>query len=505
MKSMTANAKFILAATLLIAAGLSLAAGPGSAAAVPVEDLLISDAVEDEMNADTTFSSHWIDVSTKEGVVTLSGMTDNILSRERAARIAETVKGVRAVVNTIEVAVPASISDKDIQADVEKALLVDPATDSYEVSVGVKDNVVTLSGEVDSWKEKELCGKVAMGVKGVKDVRNEVIFEYNKERPDEEIRQDIAQALRWDVLVDHALITVVVENGNVELSGTVGSLAEKSRASANAYVSGVRSVDAENLDVRLWARDPSLKQGKYENVSDEAIAEALEDAFLDDPRLAPFRIQAEVARGVVTLRGRVDNLKAKDAAAQDARNTVGVVRVKNRLKVRPKERYRDDELEENIQLAINRDPDLALRQITINVRNGVADLFGAVDNFREKMQARDLASRINGVIAVRNHLAVTGVYSPYPYDPFVEDWYAEDLTYPYEPMLTFKSDQEIQEEIEDELFWSPFVDGDKINVRVENGTAILTGKVDTLREYNDAAQNAREGGAVLVDNQLTVE
>jgi osmotically-inducible protein OsmY len=76
------------------------------------------------------------------------------------------------------------------------------------------------------------------------------------------------------------------------------------------------------------------------------------------------------------------------------------------------------------------------------------------------------------------------------------DWYY------FEPEVTMKRDGEIKEEIKDELFWSPFVDADQVFVRVEEGVATLTGTVDSWTEYNAATENAYEGGATKVNNQL---
>ena len=74
--------------------------------------------------------------------MTLSSSVDNLPARQRAMRIAETVKGVRAVVNTIRVLPPIFRSDNKITDDVKQALVLDPATDSYAVDVALRDNVV---------------------------------------------------------------------------------------------------------------------------------------------------------------------------------------------------------------------------------------------------------------------------------------------------------------------------------------------------------------------------
>jgi osmotically-inducible protein OsmY len=41
-------------------------------------------------------------------------------------------------------------------------------------------------------------------------------------------------------------------------------------------------------------------------------------------------------------------------------------------------------------------------------------------------------------------------------------------------------------------------------VAVDNGVAVLTGTVDTWSERQAAAENARQGGAIMVDNNLKV-
>jgi osmotically-inducible protein OsmY len=55
------------------------------------------------------------------------------------------------------------------------------------------------------------------------------------------------------------------------------------------------------------------------------------------------------------------------------------------------------------------------------------------------------------------------------------------------------------------LWWSPFVDSDRIDVRVEEGVATLRGTVEDLEERDAALENARDGGAVEVRDRLEVE
>lgn len=487
-----------------VAAAAVALAGPAlGAPEKKMTDQNITDAIEDELLFDQAVPYTRIDIETDAGVVTLSGSVESLQAKDRAGTLAETVKGVRAVVNRIEVQPTDARSDAAVRSDVESALLADPATESYEIDTTVDDGTVFLSGTVDSWQEKELASTVAKGVRGVKAVRNNITIEYETKRPDAEIEPEVEKALRWDTLVDHALIDVKVSGGKVTLSGTVGSSAEKSRAITDAWVAGVKNVDASRLKVARWARDKDLRKDKYVVKSDQAIETAVNDALLYDPRVLGFNVTAEAAGGIVTLRGTVDNLKAKRAAAKDARNVVGVLGVRNRIKVRMDEAPTDAEIADEIRDALARDPYVEGFEITVSVIDGVAHLYGVVDTYFEKGQADDLASRTAGVIGVNNHLVVEDTEEPLAYEPYADEYYPYDYDwYDYEPNYTFLADARIAEEIRDEMWWSPFVDSDDVTVSVDDGVATLTGRVDSYSELNAATENAYEGGATWVDNDL---
>ena len=490
---------------VLMALCLVFSTAPARAAGENPADQEIADAVSDELFSDSGVTGATIDVFVSDGIVTLTGTANNLLAKERATRIASAVKGVVSVVNSIAVVPPITRSDAQIRDDVKTALLTDPATDSYEVTVEVEDNAVTLSGEVDSLAERMLAGKVAKGVRGVTGLTNDIAVDYKTDRPDKEIRKDIVQRLKWDALVDHVLIDVTVNNGVVDLAGTVGSASEKDRAIVDAWGSGVETVSADNLEVARWARDEDLKGDKYAEKPDAEVRDAVRNALLFDPRVGFYNIDVSVNDGIVTLRGAVEDLNAKRAAARDARNTVGVLRVKNRIKVKPVERVSNEKVADRVENALLRDPYVNRYDITVTVENGIARLYGTVDSYFDKAQADDAAARVDGVVAVDNNLVVGEEYDPYLYDPYVDDWYIYDYDwYDYQPGYTFKSDAAIAEDIRSEFFWSPFVDGGDITVDVDDGKATLTGHVDSWSEYASATENAREGGATWVDNELVV-
>lgn len=493
------------AASCLVIVGLLGFAGTGIGAERKLADPSIRDAVEDEFLLDPAVSFNEVNVKVSDGIVTLSGTVNNLLTKDRAVVVAELVKGVRAVVDRINVEPLAKRSDSDIQDDVSVALLSDPATESYEVNASADHGRVVLTGTVDSWRERQLCAQVAKGVKGVTAVENSIEVDYETDRPDSEIKAEIEKTLRWNTLVDDGLIDVTVNNGKVTLIGTVGSAAEKRQARYDAWVAGVTSVNDSGLEVKAWAKNDDLRQHKYVAKSEEEIRKAVQDALVHDPRVFSFNVAPEVSGSFVTLRGTVGNLKAKRAAEMDARNTVGASVVRNRLKVRPISPPDDNAIETEIREALERDPYVDRYEITVNVLNGTAYLYGNVDTFFEKSQADDIASRVSGVVNVKNRLVVdydynAPVYGPGPYGAYpYDDWW-----YAYRPPLTTKTDAEIKDDVEDELWWSPYVDSEDLTVSVDDGVVTLRGFVSSWNERTAAVKNAYDGGATRVVDKLVL-
>ena len=105
--------------------------------------------------------------------------------------------------------------------------------------------------------------------------------------------------------------------------------------------------------------------------------------------------------------------------------------------------------------------------------------YGTVDSLFMKNRAAALASAVAGVFSVQNRLKLD--------DSFPE-----------------KVDEEIRKDIEDQLFWSPFVDSDDVTVSVNSGVATLFGTVEDWDEAQAARENAREGGATSVISKLNI-
>src|SRR4051794_18662141 len=91
---------------------------------VSYTDEQIQERVLAELEWDPRVRSTQIGVAVKDGVVTLTGCVDSYMRKLAAERAARRVRGVRAVVNDIEVHVPtfAERTDADIAAEACRAL-----------------------------------------------------------------------------------------------------------------------------------------------------------------------------------------------------------------------------------------------------------------------------------------------------------------------------------------------------------------------------------------------
>ncbi len=487
---------------------LSLMAAVGLNAFAQTEaptDAQIADAIADEFEQDTVIPENNLDVDVEDGTATLGGTVSNLLAKERAARIAETVRGVVSVLNTVLVRPREPVDDTAISENVRIALIADPAVEKSDLDVQVSGGKVSLSGTVSSWQEKQLALKVAKAVKGVREVASEIDVDYDVDRTDAEIDAEVRRALNWNALVDDGLIVVQVDDAVVSLKGTVGSAAEKTEAITTAWVAGVEEVDATELEVSRWGREEGLRKDKHAPRMDTEIAEAVARALEVSPEVPEEDVEIDVMDAEVTLRGRVDTVMAKRSAARAARNTVGVKDVTNRLRVRPDVVENPRDLATRVRDALKRNAYIEPFDITVRVVDGEAHLYGDVDTQFQKAHADEVAAAVVGITDVDNHLNVLRGGVQTGGGPYVDPWELNEYAWasavaPY----PLENDAAIREEIEQRLAWSSLVNEDNISVVVDDGAAQLIGTVGSAREKRIAERKAYVGGAVYVNNNLEV-
>ena len=274
--------------------------------------------------------------------------------------------------------------------------------------------------------------------------------------------------LQSDPWVDHGSVNVTVTDGVVNLSGTVGSAIERTRAINDAWVNGVARVDVGKLTV-----DPESKMRRTNlPADDKEIEQLIETAWKQHARLTSFQGNAASQDHVVTLTGKVDHLAAKKIAEEIARNTTGVTGVANHIRVRPSKLSDDAALTQDVKNALLRDPYVSRFDMNVSASNARVYLEGRVDSTFEKNHSE--------FVEVRNNLEVV------------------DLEIPR------KTDWAVRRDIEQGLRWSPYVQGAGIKVAVDNGVAVLSGTATSWEERIAAGRIAERAGAESVLNQLQV-
>lgn len=469
-----------------------------SATVEEVSDAEITTTIDRHYMTQKGVSAHLIDVITHEGVVRLAGITDNLLSRERAEEIALAVRGVRSVINELVISTP-DVADDQLKRHVSSALADDPATTDYPLHCTANDGVVTLTGTLQSWAEKELALRVVRGVRGVRSIAaDEVAIEWGSQHnSDQEITTQVRELLDWDIRVYSALVEIDTTNRLTHLAGTVGTAAEKAHVITTAYQAGATRVDARDLNVAAWALTRELRQEKHAARSDAAIATAVLDTFRFDARVRATTPLVVVRHGVVTLTGNVGNLRAKQAAERDARHVVGVWDVHNLLKVRTSRFMPDANVSQTIQDALARDPYLSVCEFSVRVHNGKALLFGHVGSHFEQERAGGVAAGVNGVAEVENWVSVPANRT---FDGFQAYAWSGTTLRP----KSLNPDFALAERIRQRYFWSASLHNQDVEVSVQKGRVTLTGTVDTWPDHQQASVDAYAAGARDVDNELHV-
>jgi osmotically-inducible protein OsmY len=156
-------------------------------------DAGITTNVKTKLAADDTVKAYEVDVTTQNGVVTLSGDVENASAKQRAVEIARGTDGVRDVVDQIRIGEAAATTGRDIDVNADRAgeaadragaavtdaavtsavkakFLADTSVKGLAIDVDTNAGVVTLNGNVSTRAEAERAMTLARNTEGVKNV-----------------------------------------------------------------------------------------------------------------------------------------------------------------------------------------------------------------------------------------------------------------------------------------------------------------------------------------------
>jgi osmotically-inducible protein OsmY len=205
--------------------------------AVPTDDRL-KQAVNDELFQDLRITDPGnISVDAFAGQVTLRGSVPTFYQKRIAEKDANEVVGTAWVMNLLQVTAEPR-SDRAILDDVRFELDADYTLDYLDfITTKVKDGVVTLRGDVNSFWDKAHAYDVVSRIAGVRGVINNIKVNYSAEYTDASIRKRIQDRLEANAETSWVAddIKVTVYNGKATLSGTVNYWSEYDAAAKTAF------------------------------------------------------------------------------------------------------------------------------------------------------------------------------------------------------------------------------------------------------------------------------
>lgn len=137
------------------------------------EDPSIRSDILSNLDSDYSLSGMGVSAYVKDGTVTLSGYVNSGWEKQHAEEVVTRVRGVKDIKNHIKVEHD-QFSDSALVRDVRNRFSHNWITSPVhkDISVSIADGVATLTGDVDTWRERAEAARVALGTAGIWGVHN---------------------------------------------------------------------------------------------------------------------------------------------------------------------------------------------------------------------------------------------------------------------------------------------------------------------------------------------
>lgn len=198
-------------------------------------------------------------------------------------------------------------TDAGITTAVKSKFAADDTVKAYQIDVTTENKIVTLEGRVENSAAKEQALTIARNTDGVQEVVDKLV-------------------------VSESAATSGIRDKGVDVDTNIDEKAREAKEKTeDAARRGVEATKDTARDARDKTAAAANKTGAV--ITDAAITTAVKSKLLADPTVGGLKIDVDTEGHIVTLTGRVSSRAEAMQAVKLARNTEGVERVVDNLRV----------------------------------------------------------------------------------------------------------------------------------------------------------------------------
>ncbi len=242
-----------------------------------------------------------VQVSSKDGMVTLTGTVSQDNHRRLAEETVSSLPGVKSVDNKLNIKGEgegvAEQTDGWLALKVKTALFFHRGVNAFKTKVDANEGVITLTGEAADQAQKDLVTEYAKDIDGVKDVKNDMTV-VNRDKAQEEVRET----------------------------------KEKARQDVQEARDETKKAKEETREAKADARDAD-RDDDDEKVDDASISAQAKMTLLFHRSTSGLRTKVQTDDGVVTLTGTAKSSAEKELATKLVSDIRGVKNVVNNMDV----------------------------------------------------------------------------------------------------------------------------------------------------------------------------
>ncbi|WP_207884574.1 BON domain-containing protein [Pseudomonas sp. 30_B] len=240
---------------------------------------------------------------------------------------------------------PQNVLDARQESQIATTYSLSPYLRNNDLQVSVLDGKATLRGTVEESTSKDLATQIAMGVKGIKQVDNQILVKadyvpqqqegrgFGQAMDDASITTAVKSKLLWSKYTEGLSTNVDTTDGKVTLRGTATT--DDARKAAGRLASTTQGVTGVDNGIRVKTEPPvtapptgkATAQAAGQGISDGWITTKVKSTLLYSRNVSSSDIAVSTRNGIVTLSGVLGSRAERNLAIELASNVRGVNQV----------------------------------------------------------------------------------------------------------------------------------------------------------------------------------